>query len=84
MQAPVQHQDVEAVLRRLQDLIFNILIDEKITCMHGGLSPEISNTDQACRLVRPCTTSEKDIVKHQVSEGVRAATHHVREGDRHA
>jgi serine/threonine-protein phosphatase PP1 catalytic subunit len=29
------------------------LIDEKIICMHGGLSPEITNMDQVRRLVRP-------------------------------
>merc|ERR1719254_466243 len=29
------------------------LVDEKIICMHGGLSPEINNMDQVRRLVRP-------------------------------
>jgi serine/threonine-protein phosphatase PP1 catalytic subunit len=29
------------------------LIDEKILCMHGGLSPELTNMDQIKRIVRP-------------------------------
>lgn len=30
------------------------LIDEKILCMHGGLSPEITSLQQIADLVRPC------------------------------
>jgi serine/threonine-protein phosphatase PP1 catalytic subunit len=38
--------------------VFNCLpvcacVDEKVICMHGGLSPEINNMDQIRRLVRP-------------------------------
>jgi hypothetical protein len=29
------------------------VVDEKILCMHGGLSPEISNFDQVRKIVRP-------------------------------
>merc|ERR1712048_1160039 len=29
------------------------LIDEKIMCMHAGLSPELNNFDQVRRIVRP-------------------------------
>lgn len=29
------------------------LIDEKILCMHGGLSPELSNLEQIRRIMRP-------------------------------
>merc|ERR1712227_268356 len=29
------------------------VIDEKIICMHGGLSPEINNMEQVRRLTRP-------------------------------
>merc|ERR1711920_1183473 len=29
------------------------LIDEKIICMHGGLSPDLDNMDRIRRLVRP-------------------------------
>lgn len=29
------------------------MVDEKIFCMHGGLSPEISSMDQIKRTVRP-------------------------------
>merc|ERR1711963_381620 len=37
------------------------LIDEKIMCMHGGLSPEISSFDQVRRLVRPTDVPDKGI-----------------------
>lgn len=29
------------------------VIDEKIFCMHGGLSPELTNLDQIRRIMRP-------------------------------
>ena len=29
------------------------VVDEKILCMHGGLSPEITTMDQVKRIVRP-------------------------------
>jgi len=38
------------------------LIDEKIMCMHGGLSPEISNMDQIRRLVRPTDVPDTGII----------------------
>jgi serine/threonine-protein phosphatase PP1 catalytic subunit len=30
------------------------IIDEKIFCMHGGLSPELNNMDQIRKIQRPC------------------------------
>jgi serine/threonine-protein phosphatase PP1 catalytic subunit len=38
------------------------LIDEKIICMHGGLSPEITNMDQIRRLVRPTDVPDTGII----------------------
>jgi serine/threonine-protein phosphatase PP1 catalytic subunit len=38
------------------------LIDEKIMCMHGGLSPEITNMDQVRRLVRPTDVPDTGII----------------------
>jgi len=38
------------------------LIDEKIMCMHGGLSPEISNFDQIRRLVRPTDVPDTGLI----------------------
>jgi serine/threonine-protein phosphatase PP1 catalytic subunit len=38
------------------------LIDEKIICMHGGLSPEITNMDQVRRLVRPTDVPDTGII----------------------
>ena len=29
------------------------IIDEKILCMHGGLSPELTNMEQIKRFMRP-------------------------------
>ena len=29
------------------------VIDEKIICMHGGLSPDMNNIDQILRIMRP-------------------------------
>jgi len=29
------------------------IIDEKIICMHGGLSPELTSLDQISRIMRP-------------------------------
>jgi serine/threonine-protein phosphatase PP1 catalytic subunit len=35
------------------------LIDDKILCMHGGLSPELQNLDQLRKIVRPTDVPEK-------------------------
>ena len=37
------------------------LIDEKILCMHGGLSPELSNLDQIKRIMRPTDVPDSGI-----------------------
>jgi serine/threonine-protein phosphatase PP1 catalytic subunit len=34
------------------------LVDEKILCMHGGLSPELQNLQQIADLTRPCDVPE--------------------------
>jgi len=38
------------------------LVDEKIICMHGGLSPEITNMDQVRRLVRPTDVPDTGLI----------------------
>eukprot|EP00931_Biecheleriopsis_adriatica_P009420 TRINITY_DN1104_c0_g1_i1.p1 TRINITY_DN1104_c0_g1~~TRINITY_DN1104_c0_g1_i1.p1 ORF type:complete len:303 (-),score=83.83 TRINITY_DN1104_c0_g1_i1:59-967(-) len=38
------------------------LIDEKIMCMHGGLSPEITNFDQVRKLVRPTDVPDTGMI----------------------
>jgi serine/threonine-protein phosphatase PP1 catalytic subunit len=35
------------------------LIDDKILCMHGGLSPELVNLDQLRKIVRPTDVPEQ-------------------------
>jgi len=47
--------------------VFNTLpvcgiIDEKIVCMHGGLSPELSTFDSVRRLVRPTDVPDSGII----------------------
>lgn len=38
------------------------VVDEKIICMHGGLSPEITNFDQIRRLVRPTDVPDTGLI----------------------
>lgn len=38
------------------------LIDEKILCMHGGLSPELHNLNQIRNLPRPCEVPESGLI----------------------
>jgi serine/threonine-protein phosphatase PP1 catalytic subunit len=38
------------------------IIDEKIICMHGGLSPELENVDQIRKIVRPTDVPEQGIL----------------------
>jgi len=38
------------------------IIDEKIICMHGGLSPEITNFEQVRRLVRPTDVPDTGLI----------------------
>mmetsp|Transcript_73368 Transcript_73368/g.141924 ORF Transcript_73368/g.141924 Transcript_73368/m.141924 type:complete len:305 (+) Transcript_73368:44-958(+) len=47
--------------------VFNTLpvcgiVDEKIVCMHGGLSPDLGNFDQVRRLVRPTDVPDSGII----------------------
>ena len=53
VQAPLWDQAVEDLHRLLQLPPCAALIDEKIFCTHGGLSPELTSLDQAKRIVRP-------------------------------
>lgn len=38
------------------------IIDEKIFCTHGGLSPELKNLDQVRQLERPCDVPEEGLL----------------------
>jgi len=38
-------------------------IDDKILCMHGGLSPELNNLDQLNKIIRPTDIPEQGIWK---------------------
>merc|ERR1719197_1022065 len=38
------------------------LIDEKIICMHAGLSPDLNNLDQIRRLVRPTDVPDTGVI----------------------
>lgn len=40
------------------------LIDDKILCMHGGLSPELSSLDQIKRIIRPTDVPDTGISAH--------------------
>jgi len=47
--------------------VFNCLpvsaiVDEKIICMHGGLSPELTNFDQVNKIVRPTDVPDTGII----------------------
>jgi diadenosine tetraphosphatase ApaH/serine/threonine PP2A family protein phosphatase len=37
------------------------LIDDKILCMHGGLSPELTNLEQIRRIMRPTDVPDTGI-----------------------
>lgn len=38
------------------------LVDDKIFCMHGGLSPELHSLDQVRRIMRPTDVPDSGIV----------------------
>jgi serine/threonine-protein phosphatase PP1 catalytic subunit len=38
------------------------VIDDKIICMHGGLSPEISSMDQIANIKRPCDVPDTGLL----------------------
>ena len=38
------------------------IVDEKIMCMHGGLSPEINNFDQVRKIVRPTDVPDTGLI----------------------
>ncbi|KAF1794632.1 Serine-threonine protein phosphatase, N-terminal [Phytophthora cactorum] len=53
LRAPLQHQALEDLHGLLQLPPVAAIVDEKIFCMHGGLSPELSQMEQIKRFVRP-------------------------------
>lgn len=47
--------------------VFNVmpvcaLIDEKILCMHGGISPQLENLEQILKLVRPLEVPDQGLL----------------------
>ena len=44
------------------------VIDEKILCMHGGLSPELSSLDQIRRIIRPTDVPDTGILLKDLRE----------------
>ena len=38
------------------------LIDEKILCMHGGLSPDLKSLDQIKKIHRPCDVPDQGLL----------------------
>lgn len=47
--------------------VFNVmpvcaLIDEKILCMHGGLSPQLENLEQILKIVRPVEIPDQGLL----------------------
>lgn len=38
------------------------VIDDKIICMHGGLSPELSNMEQIANIARPCDVPDTGLL----------------------
>lgn len=38
------------------------IIDDKIICMHGGLSPQLSNVDQIQNITRPCEVPDTGLL----------------------
>ena len=49
------------------------IIDEKILCMHGGLSPELNSMDQVRRIVRPTDVPDTGQYSQFVLRSVGAA-----------
>lgn len=47
--------------------VFNVmpvcaLVDEKIMCMHGGLSPQLENLEQILKIVRPVEVPDQGLL----------------------
>lgn len=38
------------------------LIDDKVLCMHGGLSPELTNLDQINKIIRPTDVPDRGLL----------------------
>jgi serine/threonine-protein phosphatase PP1 catalytic subunit len=38
------------------------LLDEKILCMHGGISPQLDSFDQILKLVRPLEIPDQGLL----------------------
>lgn len=38
------------------------LIDDKVLCMHGGLSPELTNLEQINKIIRPTDVPDRGLL----------------------
>ena len=43
------------------------LVDDKIFCVHGGLSPELNSIDQVMKLIRPTEIPSSGIKYYNLS-----------------
>jgi len=44
------------------------IIDEKIICMHGGLSPELTNLEQVHHIMRPLEVPDQGEIIIKINE----------------
>lgn len=58
------------------------LIDEKILCMHGGLSPELKNLDQIKRITRPTDVPDSGLLCDLLWSDPDGGTHGWGDNDR--
>uniref|UniRef100_A0A8C6EMB0 Serine/threonine-protein phosphatase PP1-beta catalytic subunit n=1 Tax=Marmota marmota marmota TaxID=9994 RepID=A0A8C6EMB0_MARMA len=55
--------NVDSLITRLLEVRGSAIVDEKIFCCHGGLSPDLQSMEQIRRIMRPTDVPDTETIR---------------------